>query len=561
MISGIVFMVKFRGRYWTFNYAFESYRTVFHPIYKYHSLPLGDDKTSQELLEELGEKLVTSIPTDPEQYHQWLHTLRDFYSKWDTLLQSFLYISKEQVNTIEHDKSWPAVIEEAFDGNMKNEFPTDKPVRASFHYIAFTIDLDLEVFSIDNSAHYKLGRIPRDRQWIEALCTDHGNQRFVHPHLAPQESLASIAVANQQFRNEDTELWDSLEKKGVPPPKTLEPSSAMALFQLAIFKVVEKVERHQLTTAGLSWTADHLAFRECAFCILCLAAGGDKLSIIDDRRMLVPRDNLKLYSAMIEGEDPKGNREFFSELATGFHLEEHPMGSAPQTSKYWFEGALICLVPRLNEPSVAVKAMADAVDYAKDHCGRASFSAVLISVLDFVLLKRFSDGRVECTRVLPLFNTRGDACNNARQRYNESTLAELLECRQKEPSGRRSAELKWTKEQARHMRSAKWRSRVSFLALVDFFDGLVTKSLTPSNKPALPSEIIELILENVQDVTTFNACRKVSNTFRVLCNKRPLVFDNVIITKLKPGCPTVMRKTEDPIPPVLALWNYLLVDK
>ncbi|KAL9623470.1 MAG: hypothetical protein Q9204_007946 [Flavoplaca sp. TL-2023a] len=102
------------------------------------------------------------------------------------------------------------------------------------------------------------------------------------------------------------------------------------------------------------------------------------------------------------------------------------MGSAPQTSKYWFEGALICLVPRLDQPDVATKAMADAVPYAKDCHGRTTFNAVLISIIHFVLLKRFPDGSVEHTKTLPLFNTRGDACKDAQQRYDDLTLAELL---------------------------------------------------------------------------------------------------------------------------------------
>ena len=158
----------------------------------------------------------------------------------------------------------------------------------------------------------------------------------------------------------------------------------------------------------MSWTADDFAFREYAFCILCLASGGDKFTLIDQRRILELKDKplWNLYSARISSNDRKGNREFFSGLANGFHLEPHPVGSAPQTSKYWFEGALICLVPRLDQPDVVIRAMADAVRYAKDCHGRTTFNAVLVSIIHFVRLKRFPDGSVEHTKALPLFNTK-----------------------------------------------------------------------------------------------------------------------------------------------------------
>ena len=123
----------------------------------------------------------------------------------------------------------------------------------------------------------------------------------------------------------------------------------------------------------------------------------------------------------------KATESFFSGLANGFHLEQHQMGSAPQTSKYWFEGALICLVPRLDQPDVVIKAMADAINYEKDCHGRTTFNAVLISIIHFVLLKRFPDGSVEHTKAQPLFNTKGDACKDARQKYDDVTLAELVE--------------------------------------------------------------------------------------------------------------------------------------
>ncbi|KAL9032057.1 MAG: hypothetical protein Q9180_006725, partial [Flavoplaca navasiana] len=94
-----------------------------------------------------------------------------------------------------------------------------------------------------------------------------------------------IAVENQQFTDEDMELWDSLEKRKVWP-KFPESTNLMAQFQLTMFIALEKAELHHLELTVLSWTADDFAFREYAFCILCLASGGDNLTLIDQRRIL-----------------------------------------------------------------------------------------------------------------------------------------------------------------------------------------------------------------------------------------------------------------------------------
>ncbi|KAL9031296.1 MAG: hypothetical protein Q9180_006819 [Flavoplaca navasiana] len=212
-------MVKSGGRYWVFHCAEPE------PLFNFHqpwdgprSAQLEDPyEMSEGLLAELGTTLVSSVPTDPDKYRKWLHTQRHFYSKWNTLLKRLLCISTDQVNTIESDNPWLGILEEAYDGRMDEDFPTSKLAEESRSYVTtfLTFDLDLEVFSINNKAHYRLSHIPRGDLWIEALRVDDGDNYFVHPSLAPEDSLASIAVENQQFTDEDIELWDSLEKKKV----------------------------------------------------------------------------------------------------------------------------------------------------------------------------------------------------------------------------------------------------------------------------------------------------------------------------------------------------------
>lgn len=516
MPSGCV-MVKFRGRYW-----------------KSHYPDLGPDP----ILETLGVTLVTSIPSDPEGYRNWLQALRRRYTKWDALLQKLLCIREIQINRIEHENEWPAILDKAFHGRMEFDFPDHRAAKDPHKStVFFTIDLDLEVFSIDKQAHYRLDQIPRDGQWIKALLTDNSNLRFVHPDLAPKASLASLVVDNQQLTDEHTEFWRSLQEKQVLPAIP-EPSDTVARFRYNIFKIFEYSERTDLDATVLSWTPDDLPFREYAFCILCLAAGGENLTFIDQRRVLMPDTPMKLYSAVVDGKDPKSKREFLCTLASGFHRQGQPVGSAPHTSKYWFQGALICLVSRLDQPGVATKAMADAVRYGTDECGRTSFHAVIISILEFVLLKRFPDGSIQYTKILRLMTAKGTRCMNAEQRYDKLSLERFLK-----PHNEEVPQVLTEKEkQGKNVTLKKLRSHMkyAFLCLVNFFDAIAFSPSTSksANGARLPPEVTRMILQNVDDQKTYNACRDVSRVFRTICNERPWILDGVIFTKPVLDCAT-----------------------
>ncbi|KAL8658086.1 MAG: hypothetical protein Q9226_001290 [Calogaya cf. arnoldii] len=233
---------------------------------------------------------------------------------------------------------------------------------AAYYY---TIDLDLELFSTDSSAHYRLDCIPRNRQWIKALLLDGKGNRFVHPQLAPEASLASLAVTTQQ---PTTEKSMSLEKREVIP-KLPDPSNILARFQLKLFNICQKHELDNLPVDVLSWTSENLAFREIAFTILCLALGGTKLTIVDHRRTIGPWEQGQLdlrwaeYCVLIHGNDSDGERELLTSPGLGFHMQDQPIGTAPYVPKYWLKGNLVCLMPRLDQPNVALNAMAEAVEH------------------------------------------------------------------------------------------------------------------------------------------------------------------------------------------------------
>ena len=382
----------------------------------------------------MGDSLVSLVPTDPGEYQKWLQAQRDFYAKWDDFLQQLRCIRSDTLLNNTPDKSLEHVWDEAFDERLESREPTYHAAFpngwGSIEYI-YTIDLDLEVFSIDNSAHYRLSHIPRNDAWIDALCWEKSHKayrlprRFVMPQLVPAESIASLAVENTNFTSQALQFWDSLPRKQVTV-KVPAPSIGSSI-RLKIFKIYQRRQADNLSLSLLSWTADDLPFREIAFFILCLAIGGDYLAIVDEHRILRPRWSAN-FAAMLADDEPDCPRELVSSVAAGYHMQGEPVGSAPNASKYWLGGALICLVPRLREGDNVKKAIADAIQHGRNQFGRTSFNAILLSIRDVLFLRSFPNGTVEYSEILPLMGTRGSSGMSAEQRFTKEWLDQEYEC-------------------------------------------------------------------------------------------------------------------------------------
>ncbi len=78
--------------------------------------------------------------------------------------------------------------------------------------------------------------------------------------------------------------------------------------------------------------------------------------------------------------------------------------------------------------------------------------------------------------------------------------------------------------------------KATFMALVQFFETVTLETLPPvrPNEARLPDEICELVLHHVSDTKTYNACLKVSRRFRLICQKSPLVMDDIVFQDLLP---------------------------
>lgn len=60
-----------------------------------------------------------------------------------------------------------------------------------FIEFTYTLDLDREVFSVDDAAHFNLSKIPRGEQWIKYVDVDDEGRRILLPDT-PKEIIANV---------------------------------------------------------------------------------------------------------------------------------------------------------------------------------------------------------------------------------------------------------------------------------------------------------------------------------------------------------------------------------
>ena len=104
----------------------------------------------------------------------------------------------------------------------------------------------------------------------------------------------------------------------------------------------------------------------------------------------------------------------------------------------------------------------------------------------------------------------------------------------------------------------------SFMALVQFFEATTLETLRPTqpNEARLPEEICEIVLRNVSDTKTYNTCLKVSRRFRLICQQRPLVMENIAFLEPLADDPaySINIEMEDMIHGPQPLPDFLAVD-
>ena len=439
----------------------------------------------------------------------------------------------------------------------------------------YTIDLDNEVFSIDNSAHFVLSKIPRGN-WAESLAEDRLGIRLVLPHLVPSDSIASFPrvksgpsadVSSTYAQDLKMQIVQAKRYSDFPPSHRHGP---VLLEHLWIY--LRRSIKDQMALVLRTFSPTDFAFREIAFGIISVAAGLVGGIQIEDARRL--KDNVGSdWKPLVIGKDPFGPTAVVSQLAFGYHLQGVEPGSAPKETCYWFKGVLVLLETDLLHEGNVKSAINRVVSFGRSTKPELStFNALLMSI-DHVVILRVVDDHVQYTPSLPLLRVSTYYTDHPLTRYDADELKSFQDGGDtgdveeydddesidqgpsREDIGRKEHE-KSSLDPVSENAPPEPSSEPSYepvnqtlYSMIHLFEAATLETLRPLrlNEASLPDEVLEMVLAEVDD-ETYQACAFVSRKFRSYCLQNLRIVPGTIIRGLAlPGVADTADK-DNPVP-------------
>lgn len=156
-------VVRFRKRYYKFYQQYDSY-------------PTG-----------LGSEVAVNIPADAAKYQEWLATERKSAKEWEALYEAFLSVKPGEEVTADLP-------------DFMHEQPPSllTPLNDTWIEWIYIVDLDREIFSVNNGAHFKLDQVPHI-DWINSLANGGLGDQISLPGTIPVEAVTSL-VAERTFQ-------------------------------------------------------------------------------------------------------------------------------------------------------------------------------------------------------------------------------------------------------------------------------------------------------------------------------------------------------------------------
>lgn len=372
-----------------------------------------------------------------------------------------------------------------------------------FIEFTYTLDLDREIFTVDDAAHFQLSKIPRSGEWINYVTLDSSGRRILGPDT-PKEIIADV-----EWKPIPQEAGSSLPEGAVSKMVTPKTSiDAMGAHHqhllLATFKTVQRTYREVLERYILQWNPDGFSFREMAFATLSLAAG----EVAFECPKVLDRDHRNEGYYVIPDKKLQPQKQ---KLLPQFLYENHApgveRGSAPLGSTFWFNNVLVYLMSRLDLVHVEQASVAKVVKAGLDQ-GLKSFNALVFSILDFVLVQVDigKEGTVHVKRspLMVLFHfddAKSHQANGPRSRCDsESSRSEI--------------------------------ESASFVALMRFFNAAANRSLIGTKSSILPNEVLTIIMQS-SDTQTYHMLAKVSYYCRKLAVTKFRLDDNYAVVSMQ----------------------------
>ena len=322
-----------------------------------------------------------------------------------------------------------------------------------------------------------------------------------------------------------------------------------------IFYFWSKATEDTLAASLLQFNPEDLPFREIAYAILCLAAGGRNASIVSTDKV----SSNGVFGFMHDGSGRTPDSEFIRTLASGAHLQGSTPGSSPDATMYWLDNVLVVLTAQLYLPGTADEGIERIIHYCKEGHPAEYVNAVMISIEHVILVHVSPGGKVQRTNIMPLFDIENHLSMAVQHRYTKDYLGKLAAkdemFMKKEARKQRKAQ---TESMARNdginlsygdedddevdsdgeeefaLRVTKVEGDINstFYALVHLFEAAACKAMSVAGATdgLLPNEIYTEIVKHVLDTETRDSLTKVSRTFRRICHEDLLITEGLIFT-------------------------------
>ncbi|KAL8861612.1 MAG: hypothetical protein Q9178_002137 [Gyalolechia marmorata] len=494
--------------------------------------------------EGLGEDIAKTIPTDPGEYAAWLEAQRKMVTEWEAM--------------------WIIYLALAYDGEQSGELPKFMwdyqpsflaPLNDVYIEWVYILDLDREIFSVSNGAHFKLDRIPHI-DWIGALDVGSLGDQICLPALLPEGActnvvaeastvLPDLVTTDKEPSEATSEYVTPKNLKDIPWRRRHGPS-----FHSRMFYLWSIAMKDGLAATLLQWTQTDLPFREIAFAALCFASGGDCLTFYKDTGI---QRNGVAGRVKSDSQSPDA-KQTFSCLATGARPEGSSPSPVPEDDVYWMEGVLVLLTTQLFRPSVYGQSIVRVVKYCDLHYHEECVDAVIMSIEHVILIHVVPGVKVQYSNLMALFDIPHHLTMDVRERYASAYLDKLagkdddfMKKERKDETALRNEGIAMRRggesdeeddAQKEEAESALYTTQAfgednilrTFYALTHFFDAAARRRMPPlkARDGLFPNEIYENILSHVVDRETRISCMHVSRFFRQLCQENYLFADGVM---------------------------------
>lgn len=351
----------------------------------------------------LGKAVVAGIRTaESGEYESWLASCREEY---EILEDEF------------EDTEWTITLGALENGEFDASDPEDESIPRQLECVpsvwppsndlmiewVYTIDLDREIFSVNNHEHFPLGTIPKD--WMEYTphSHEHGSVYNFMGGDPGKHGMISLEIPPSPADPTLVSAYSSLHPafvrpKGLdrfPPGKR----SAVCFARRLHRQWVESVNS-PLEYLIPQWTPSSPMFRELGWATLCLAAGLPGSVKFEDMHALV--GNLKKgVFKLPTGNDPSSPLELVADICSGFHVPGESQWRAPSEELFWMEGVLVYLCLNLHHPEIVKASIARLVQEGKAS-GKTSFHGIVMSLEHVILIKVSPGELVEHTPIMEL---------------------------------------------------------------------------------------------------------------------------------------------------------------